>query len=274
MDERSGSIGMTPCWSSISASASASHTFNSGFNLPGTASYIANNSIRTLNPAGNVMIESIMLPGPALRGRRVPSAQPPPNEVSTATPYTVSQTGTSALIKPDPNLRRRDPPTVTATWITLPKHGQPGVIQITRDGVGPLVTIPVPPLTTHTPNTLAPVAQPLITTAFATQTIPSWLADARSIWPDMRRLVLLILVLIAAGPATAPSPGMAFTPPAGWTKVERDRLTIYVAPTPKTAIQPRSSSGPRGGSREISPKRLRNTAWTPAAALICCEPVT
>lgn len=140
------------------ASASSSHTFNSGFNLPGTASYITNNSIRTLNASGNVMIQSIMLPGQtAMRNKTFISSQPPPDEVSTATRYTVSQAGTSALIA---NLivtySGPTPPTVTASWVSLPKRGRNGVIKITRDGVDTLVSIPVPPLATHTPNTLAP----------------------------------------------------------------------------------------------------------------------
>jgi hypothetical protein len=142
------------------ASASRSHTFNSGFNLPGTASYIANNSIRTLNASGNVMIESIMLPGQTVtRNKTFISSQPPPDEMTNATRYTVSQTGTSALIA---NLivtyAGATPPIVTATWLTLPKRGRNGVIKITRDGVDTLVSIPVPPLSTHTPNTLAATA--------------------------------------------------------------------------------------------------------------------
>jgi hypothetical protein len=165
------------------ASASASHTFNSGFNLPGTASYIANNSIRTLNDAGNVEIVSIPATGQtATRTKTFISLQPPPDEVSPATRYTVSQTGTSALIA---NLivtyAGATPPTVTATWVTLPNRGQPGVIKITRDGVDQLVTIPVPPLTTHTPNTLASVARPQVKSAFASTTNASWLAEAQNV---------------------------------------------------------------------------------------------
>ena len=44
-------------------SSSASHTFTSGFNLPGSASYVSDGSIYSMNGGGNVKIVSILLPG-------------------------------------------------------------------------------------------------------------------------------------------------------------------------------------------------------------------
>jgi hypothetical protein len=142
------------------ASSSATHTFTSGFNIPGTASYVNNGEINSLNSSGNVMIQSILMPGQTTaRVKSFVSSQPPPDEITPAIHYSVSQTGTSALIA---NLivtyAGSTPPQVTATWVTLPKGTRPGVIKITRDGVDQLVTIPVPPLSTHTPDTLAAAA--------------------------------------------------------------------------------------------------------------------
>jgi hypothetical protein len=138
------------------ASSSASHTFSSGFNIPGTASYINNGEINSLNTTGNVMIQSILLPGQTTkRVKSFVSSQPPPDEITPAIHYSVSQTGNSALIA---NLivtyTGTTPPQVTASWVTLPKGTRAGVIKITRDGVAQLVSIPVPPLSTHTPDTL------------------------------------------------------------------------------------------------------------------------
>jgi hypothetical protein len=139
------------------ASSTTTHTFTSGFNLPGTASYINNGEINSLNSTGNVMIQSLLLAGQSTkRTKTFVSSQPPPDEITPATRYSVSQTGTSALIA---NLivtfTGSMPPTVTATWVTLPKGTRNGVIKITRNGVSQLVSIPVPPLSTHTPDTLA-----------------------------------------------------------------------------------------------------------------------
>lgn len=57
-------------------------------------------------------------------------------------------------------------------------------------------------------------------------------ARARRPW---HILIIVLAGLVAAAPATNPAtqPSMIYTPPAGWTKVERDRLTIYVAPDAK-----------------------------------------
>ena len=161
-------------------SSSSTHTYTSGFNLPGSASYVVNGSIRSLNDAGNVMIQSILLPGQTTaRVKSFVSSDPPPNEVTPAIHYSVSQAGTSAVIA---NLivtyAGATPPTVTASWVTLPKGTRPGVIKITRDGVDQFVTIPVPPLSTHTPGTLAPaVARPQIRSLFSTTAGRSWLGD-------------------------------------------------------------------------------------------------
>lgn len=163
-------------------SSSAGHTFTSGFNLPGSASYVSNGSIYSMNSGGNVKIVSILLPGQTTaRAKSFISSNPPPDEVSPAIHYSVSQAGTSALIA---NLivtyNGSTPPNVSAVWAAVPKRGRAGVIKITRDGVDQYVTIPVPPLATHTPNTLTPaVARPKVASAFATTSSASWLADAR-----------------------------------------------------------------------------------------------
>ncbi len=129
------------------ASASSTHTFNSGFNLAGAnVSVMTNGAIHTTSDSGNVLVQTLILPGITTAARRTfISSNPPPNQTSPARRFTASQTGSSALIA---NLvvayAGATPPAISAVWETVPKRGRAGVIRLTRDGVDQLISIPVP----------------------------------------------------------------------------------------------------------------------------------
>ncbi|MGB7158099.1 MAG: alginate lyase family protein [Tepidisphaeraceae bacterium] len=141
--------------------ATARHTYQVSFNLPGDASSVtgvqSDGSFRTKHASGNVKVAPLLRSGQTVaRGDATfVSNGPPPNGTKPAYRFRVTGEGRFQVFATLVTAYgSATPPDTTAEWITTPEQGKPIVLRLTKNGQTRDITF-IPPALQPPPRNLA-----------------------------------------------------------------------------------------------------------------------